>query len=116
MRKTIAVPARQGRAVPLRAGDSLVVVDVDGAQVADVWAIDAHDHGRWLSTSHTRDILERLFPRPGECFVDQRYEPILELVADTSPGPHAKGWLGISTARTTSAPPPKSSCLRCLIR
>lgn len=85
---SVIVPAQQGRAVLVRAGEAVEVVDVEGAQVADVWAIDAGDHARWLSTSHTRDLLERLFPRVGECFVDQRYEPIMEIAGDTSPGPH----------------------------
>lgn len=85
---SVVVPAQRGRAVRVRAGDSVMVVDIDGSQVADVWAVDLHDHTRWLSTAHTRDLTERLFPRPGECFVDQRYEPIVRLVADTSPGPH----------------------------
>lgn len=84
----VVVPAQQGRAVRVRAGDSVLVVDIEGTQVADVWAIDPNDHTRWLSTAHTRDLVERLFPRPGECFVDQHYEPIVELVTDTSPGPH----------------------------
>ena len=70
------------------AGDVVVVTDVEGRQVGDLWAVDAADHGRWLSTGHTRDVLERLFPRVGESFVDQRYEPILQLRADTSPGAH----------------------------
>lgn len=86
--ESVVVPAQQGRAVVVRAGELAEVVDVEGAQVADVWAIDANDHTRWLSTSYTRDYLERLFPRVGECFVDQRYEPIMEIVSDMSPGPH----------------------------
>ncbi len=87
-RGSVVVPAQQGRAVPVRAGESVEVVDIEGAQVADVWAIDADDHTRWLSTSHTRDHLERLFPRVGEYFVDQRHLPIVELLADSSPGRH----------------------------
>jgi uncharacterized protein YcgI (DUF1989 family) len=77
-----------GRALRFAAGDVVVVTDVEGGQVGDLWAIDAADHDRWLSTGHTRDLLERLFPRVGEAFVDQRYEPILRLLADTSPGEH----------------------------
>jgi uncharacterized protein len=82
------VPAMSGRGVAVAAGDVVVVTDVEGRQVGDLWAVDAADHGRWLSTGHTRDVLERLFPRVGESFVDQRYEPILRLRADTSPGAH----------------------------
>jgi uncharacterized protein YcgI (DUF1989 family) len=64
------------------------VVDIEGHQVGDLWAIDAADHGRWLSASHTRDRCERLFPAVGEAFCDQRGEPVLDLARDTSPGVH----------------------------
>jgi uncharacterized protein YcgI (DUF1989 family) len=53
-----------------------------------MWAIDAADPSWWLSVGHTRDRCERLFPAVGEQFRDQGGEPILELSADTSPGPH----------------------------
>jgi uncharacterized protein YcgI (DUF1989 family) len=67
---------------------SVMVVDVEGHQVGDMWAVDAADHGRWLSASHTRDRCERLFPVIGGQFCDQHGDPILELSADTSPGIH----------------------------
>jgi uncharacterized protein YcgI (DUF1989 family) len=66
----------------------IVVTDVEGRQVGDLWAIDAADHGRWLSCGHTRDRCERLFPVVGEDFRDQLGEPILRLAGDTSPGVH----------------------------
>jgi len=84
----VLVPPKSGRAIQIRAGEIVDVIDIDGNQVGDLWAIDAVDHRRWLSTSHTRDKLERLLPFVGESFVDQQYDPILELVADTSPGIH----------------------------
>jgi uncharacterized protein YcgI (DUF1989 family) len=49
----------------VREGELVRVIDVEGQQVGDLWVIDADDHDRWLSTSHTRDRLERLFPRVG---------------------------------------------------
>jgi uncharacterized protein YcgI (DUF1989 family) len=85
---SLLVPAQGGRAIGVRAGATVRVVDLEGQQVGDLWVIDAADHGRWLSTSHTRDRLERLFPRVGERFTDQLGEPILEFAADDSPGPH----------------------------
>lgn len=87
-RITLLVPAQRGRAVGAREGAVVRVVDVEGQQVGDLWVIDAADHDRWLSTSHTRDRLERLFPRVGERFTDQLGEPILEFAADDSPGRH----------------------------
>jgi uncharacterized protein len=88
VRRSVLVPPKSGRAIQIRAGEIVDVIDIDGNQVGDLWAIDAVDHRRWLSTSHTRDKLERLLPFVGESFVDQQYDPILELVADTSPGIH----------------------------
>jgi len=84
----IIVPAQSGRAISVRAGALFSVVDVGGHQVGDLWAIDATDHRRWLSVSHTRDRCERLFPVVGEHFRDQNGGLILRLAADTSPGIH----------------------------
>lgn len=64
------------------------MTDVEGHQVGDLWAIDAGNHGRWLSCGHTRDRCERLFPALGEDFRDQLGEPILKVAGDTSPGVH----------------------------
>jgi uncharacterized protein YcgI (DUF1989 family) len=85
---TLLVAPQSGRAIHVRQGALLRVVDLEGQQVGDLWVIDANDHARWLSTSHTRDRLERLFPRVGQQFTDQFGTPILDFVADASPGKH----------------------------
>lgn len=82
------VPAGTGRAVAVRAGQRVRVVDVEGGQVGDVFAFAADDPAEYLSASHTRTHTSRLFPRIGEAFVTNRRRPILTLVADTSPGAH----------------------------
>lgn len=84
----LEVPAGQGRAVWVRAGDTVHVIDVDGAQVGDVFAFATADVTEHLSASHTRTATGRLFPRIGEQFVTNRRRPILTLAADTSPGVH----------------------------
>ena len=92
----VGVPAGEGRAVRLRRGDQVRVVDVDGGQVGDVFAFAAESDGHgdlaeareYLSASHTRTAVGRLFPRIGEQFVTTRRRPILTLVEDTSPGVH----------------------------
>jgi uncharacterized protein len=86
--RSVTVPPQSGRALQAHRGEIVWIGDVEGRQVGDLWVIDAHDHSRWLSTSHTRDRLERLFPRIGEAFTDQVGVPILALIADTSPGVH----------------------------
>lgn len=87
-RTHLEVPAGQGRAVRVRAGDTVQVIDVDGAQVGDVFAFSAADTAEYLSASHTRTATGRLFPRIGEQFVTNRRRPILTLAADSSPGVH----------------------------
>jgi uncharacterized protein YcgI (DUF1989 family) len=86
--RVFVVAAQSGVAVRADRGELIVVTDVEGHQVGDLWAIDAVDHGRWLSCGHTRDRIERLFPAVGEDFRDQFGDPILRLAGDTSPGVH----------------------------
>jgi uncharacterized protein len=86
--RAITVAPQSGQAIGVGRGELVRVVDVEGHQVGDMWAIDAADPGRWLSASHTRDRCERLFPAMGEQFRDQLGEPILQLATDTSPGLH----------------------------
>ncbi|WP_231514541.1 DUF1989 domain-containing protein [Mycobacterium sp. URHB0044] len=84
----VVVPAGAGRAVWVRRGERVRVIDVEGGQVADVFAFAADDPGEHLSASHTRTSTGRLFPLVGEQFVTTRRRPILTLVEDTSPGVH----------------------------
>jgi uncharacterized protein YcgI (DUF1989 family) len=91
--RRIEVPGGTGRAVRVRAGELVRVVDVEGGQVGDVFAFtleapDEHPRNEHHSAAHTRAATSRLFPAVGESFVTDRRRPILTLVADTSPGRH----------------------------
>src|SRR2546427_4174928 len=91
--RRIEVPGGAGRAVRVRAGDSIRVVDLAGGQVGDVFAFvadapDEHPGNEHHSAAHTRAATSRLFPAVGEPFLTDRRRPILTLVADTSPGEH----------------------------
>ncbi|WP_235623936.1 DUF1989 domain-containing protein [Mycolicibacterium goodii] len=88
MNTTTVVTAGTARAVVLHRGDRVQVIDVEGAQVGDVFAFAASDPDEYLSASHTRTVTGRLFPAVGEHFVTNRRRPILKLLADTSPGVH----------------------------
>ena len=82
----IEIPATEGRAVGLSAGQFLRVIDVEGTQVADLFASIERDE--WLSASHTRAMTSRLFPLVGEAFYTNRRRAVLALVSDDSPGAH----------------------------
>jgi uncharacterized protein YcgI (DUF1989 family) len=84
----VVVPAGAGRAVRVRRGEQVRVIDVEGGQVGDLFAFAAGDATEHLSASHTRTSTGKLFPRIGEQFVTTLRRPILTLVDDTSPGMH----------------------------
>lgn len=88
-RRVIIAP-QSGRAIRVKRGDMVRIIDPKGQQVADLWAF-AVDGPKldWLSASQTRNAIERLFPRVGESFFSARAaEPMLTLIEDASPGPH----------------------------
>jgi uncharacterized protein len=88
MAECLHVPARDGRAVHVEAGRRFRVVDLEGGQVADMWAFVAGDPAEFHSAQHTRVHVNRLFPRPGEQFVTNARRPILLLEEDATPGIH----------------------------
>jgi uncharacterized protein len=82
------LPAREGVAVPLRAGESLRIINLEGGQVVDTWALAQSDPSEYVSMEHTRVALTRLIPRAGDALYSNRRRPLLTLVEDTSPGVH----------------------------
>ena len=80
--ETIHIPPREGRAVSVAKGDSFRVIDVEGKQVADMFAFSAADVTEHQSAMHTRAGVSRLFPREGEAFMSNRRRPMLTLVSD----------------------------------
>jgi uncharacterized protein len=86
MTSSSVLPARHGTAVPLAAGERLQIVNRDGGQVVDWWALahprDGEDE--YSSMEHTRAAL----PRVGDAIYSTRRRPLVTLVQDTSPGVH----------------------------
>ena len=107
------VPAGEGRAVRVRTGRRVRVVDVEGGQVGDLFAFAADDPSEHLSAAHTRSATSRLFPQVGESFVTDRRRPILDLVDDTSPGSHDMLIAACDSARYEAlGAPGHASCAR----
>lgn len=82
------VPAGQGRAFRLAAGQRLRVATTEGGQVVDTWALALPDLEEAMSMEHTRARLLAVTPRAGDDLFSDRRRPILRLVEDTSPGVH----------------------------
>lgn len=84
----LTLPARKGRAVRLKAGDAIQIVNTHGTQVVDTWAFNAEDQTEFLSNEHMRATLGKLWPGQGDPLITNRRRPILVLEKDTSPGRH----------------------------
>jgi hypothetical protein len=82
------LPARQGIAITLRAGERLRIINVHGGQVVDTWALAQADPREYLSMEHTRTSLGKLVPATGDDLYSSRRRPLLTLAEDTSPGAH----------------------------
>jgi uncharacterized protein YcgI (DUF1989 family) len=63
-------------------GDRLRVIQVDGAQVADLIAFDRLDPTERLSPPHTMVSLGKLFPAVGDHLMTDRRRPALRIVRD----------------------------------
>lgn len=86
--KPTILPAREGIAVPLRAGERLRIINLHGGQVVDTWALARDDVREYLSMEHTRTSLGKLVPGAGDQLFSSWRRPLLKLAEDTSPGVH----------------------------
>lgn len=82
------VPARHGRAVRLKKGERIKIINTHGAQVCDTWAFKADDLSEFMSMEHARAYIDRIIPVAGDPLVSNRRRPIMTLLEDTSPGVH----------------------------
>jgi uncharacterized protein YcgI (DUF1989 family) len=85
---SLAIPGYSGRGIPVQAGSAIKVINVEGTQVGDMFALLQSDPGEFLDTARTRLLTRRLFPEVGQQFYSNRYRPLLTFLADTSPGIH----------------------------
>jgi uncharacterized protein len=84
----VTIPARRGKAVQMRRGQQITVVNTHGSQVVDTWAFNAANLTEWMSMEHSRAYYLRLRPAVGDTLVTNQRRPILTLVEDTSGGVH----------------------------
>jgi len=84
----VTIPARRGKAVYVRQGQSIKIVNTHGQQVVDTWAFVAGLMTEFLSLEHARASILRMRPQVGDALVTNKRRPILTLTEDTSPGVH----------------------------
>ncbi len=81
MQQQIHVPAREGRAFEVEAGEEIRITDLQGKQVCDLWAFHPENLEEFLSASHTRVACGRVTLRLGDALVSNLRRPFLTLVA-----------------------------------
>jgi len=86
--ETYTVPARCGRAVRLKAGEVIKIVNTHGTQVCDTWLFNSADLSEFLSMEHARAHCNSIIPKAGDDLFSNRRRSIGTLLTDTSPGIH----------------------------
>jgi uncharacterized protein YcgI (DUF1989 family) len=76
------IPPQSGVAFRLRAGETLVVVDPEGEQVADLVAFGADDAGEYVSSGRTIDYASTVRLTTGHVLYSNRSRPMLTIVTD----------------------------------
>ena len=85
---SVTVPAREGRAVRVKAGQTIRITTPKGAQAADFFAYNADDVGEWLSANHTWVTTFCVRPRQGDTLISRFRRPMLEITEDGAGGVH----------------------------
>lgn len=84
----VTVPAKQGRAFRLNAGQSITIETPKGSQAADFFAFNAENVGEWLSANHTWVTTFNVKPRQGDQLLSRFRRPMLEFEKDGAEGTH----------------------------
>lgn len=80
--REVLVPAAHGGAIDVHPGELLSIIDLEGSQVADLVAIQRGDPRTFLSPHQTRSSLRRWTLKVGDKLVNNRREPVFEIVRD----------------------------------
>ncbi len=78
----IRVPAAHGGTIDLKKGQYICVLDVEGGQCTDFWAIDRKDFDHIMSPAHYFIDAMRIQPKVGDTIVTNRRAPIVTIVHD----------------------------------
>jgi uncharacterized protein len=83
MSRPFEIPERSGTGFTLAAGDTLVVIDPMGGQVADLRVFNADDIDEVLSSGRSFDYAERIYLTTGDRLYSNRSNVMLEIIEDS---------------------------------
>ena len=82
------VPAKEGRAVAVAAGQRIRITTPQGQQAADFFAYTAGNVAEWLSPNHTWVTTFCVKPREGDTLISRFRRPMLQFTKDGANGMH----------------------------
>ena len=82
------IPEKSGKAVYIKNGQTVKIINTHGKQVIDTWAFNANDLSEYMSMEHSRTTILKLIPAVGDVLHTNKRNPILSFIEDTSPGIH----------------------------
>lgn len=78
----ILIPACHGAAIDVKEGQTIAVIDIEGAQVVDFFAERAGNPSEFVSPGVTIDCNESLRLQIGDLIYSNLYRPMFEILAD----------------------------------
>lgn len=78
----VLIPAAHGGSIEVKKGQYICVLDVQGGQCADFWAINRNDLDHFLSPPHCWIDLKRIQPKVGDKLVTNQRDPIVTIISD----------------------------------
>jgi len=86
--ESFVLPAGYGKAVKLKAGQRLRLVNPAGTQAVDFWAFVERDLYEFLSMDNFRSFNSTVHATRDTALVSTRRRPLVKIVEDTSSGKH----------------------------
>lgn len=83
IREEIIVPSYEGRSIHLKAGEELMIIDLEGKQVGDFICFNRNDLTEHVSPVHMRASLRSIRLKVGDYLYSNRRRPLMQLVDDT---------------------------------
>lgn len=83
IKEEIVIPPYAGRSVLVRAGEELVIIDVDGKQVGDFVCFNYNNPEEHVSPVHMRASLSSIRLKEGDYLYSNQRRPLMTLVKDT---------------------------------
>lgn len=80
--ENVIIPPKSSTLVEVRQGQRLRIIDVEGAQIADLVCIDANDHSHVFSQSKTRHNNGRVRITTGDHLYSNRNEKMFSIAED----------------------------------